>query len=278
VPRASSSRHKPEYSRHSPLGTAGPAKASLLRATSDALGTRAVRPLGSRQRKFFQIKKLPTAPGAHRPAPPPPPIGRHHHPSCAARTTQLRRPHHLAPPPPCAHHHHHCRAHTVDATTSVRTHTTTSAAAARTPPPPPQHKIERGGARKSSLTGKREKVAVAPGRSHQIWPRLPGRSCRGGGEPPDPPRKVDCRGRRPQIGRHRASSSSQGGCSCRTRRRGGRLRLPDKETRRAATAESAATAPRPAAAPRHEVRGERRGKEGAARLSRRRGDEGGSAA
>jgi hypothetical protein len=67
---------------------------------------------------------------------------------------------------------------------------------------------------------------------------------------------------RPQIRRHRASSSSQGGCSYRTRRRGGRLRLLDEGTRRAAAVGSATTAPCPAAAPRHEVRGERRGEEG----------------
>jgi hypothetical protein len=35
-----------------------------------------------------------------------------------------------------------------------------------------------------------------------------------------------------------------------------------KETRRAVAAGSTATTPRPAAAPRHEVRGERRGEEG----------------
>jgi hypothetical protein len=105
--------------------------------------------------KVFPNKKTPNGP-AGPPAstaaptnwPPPPP--------------QLRRPHHPAPPLPLAHT------------------TTTSAAASSTPPPPPQPKIEREGARKSSLTGKREKVAVAPGRSHQIWPRPPGRSCRGG--------------------------------------------------------------------------------------------------
>jgi hypothetical protein len=40
----------------------------------------------------------------------------------------------------------------------------------------------------------------------------------------------------------------------------------ERETRRAVAAGSTATTPRPAAAPRHEVRGELRGEEGVARL------------
>jgi hypothetical protein len=228
--------------------------------------------------KIFPNKKTPNGPGGppastaaptNRP-PPPPQLRCPHHPAAPpappSTTTAVRTP---SPSLPRAHRRrHHFRAHTHHHLRRRRAHTTTTTAT---------QNRERGG---KKIQPYREE-GEGCGRAGEEPPDLAsttGKVVSGGGEPPDPPRKVDCRGRRPQIGRHRASSSSQGGCSCRTRRRGGRLRLPDKETRRAATAESAATAPRPAAAPRHEVRGERRGKEGAARLSRRRGDEGGSAA
>jgi hypothetical protein len=43
VPRASSSRHRPNYSRHNPLGTAGPAKNPMPRAKCIPLGARVPR-------------------------------------------------------------------------------------------------------------------------------------------------------------------------------------------------------------------------------------------
>jgi hypothetical protein len=222
VPRASSSRHRPEYSRHSlcregTLGTAHSAPLgrhkALCREPPQMLSAHVCRePLGSRQRKFFQIKKISSATRA---------TGQHRRPHRSVATVtpaplpsppQMRCPHHhsttaaaRAPPPPLPRPHrrcHHCHAHTAAAE-----HTPSS------PPPPsrahhhrrcPKQRESGGrkGRRSRRRTWKREKVAVAPGRIHKIRPRPPGRSRRGGatrlavGEPPSSLELLPWRGRR----------------------------------------------------------------------------------
>jgi hypothetical protein len=257
VPRANSSRHRPEYSRHSlcregTLGTAHSAPLgrhrALCREPPQMLSAHVCREATwLSAEEVFPNKKNPSS-HAGPPAstatptdrsPPPPQHRRLHHPSCAAHTTPA------LPLPPRAHHHH-CCAHTVDATTAMRTlplssthhhrlrrhraHTTTVAAQNR----------ERAGGEKG------EGPVAAPGRGRRSQSRRGGatrsglnrREGRAVGEPLSGLELLPWRGIR------------------------GRLRLLDEETRREVATGSTATAPRPVAAPHHEVRGERRGEEG----------------
>jgi hypothetical protein len=187
-------------------------------------------PLGSRQRKFFQIKKISAATratGQHRrphrsvaaatPAPPPSP-------------PQLRCPHHHSTTAAARAHHHHCHAHTVDATTTMRT-----------PPPPSTHHHHLRRHRVHTTTVAAQKKE------------------RAGGEKGEGPVTAPGRGRRSQSRRGGATRSV-------VDRREGRAvgEPPDSPwgSRRRASSFSTAITPRPAAAPRHEVRGERRGRRG----------------
>jgi hypothetical protein len=160
---------------------------------------------------------------------------------------QLRCPHHHITTAAARAHHHHCHAHTVDATTAMRT-----------PPPPSTHHHHIRRHRVHTTTVAAQNGERAGGEKEKVpSPHLEegeGRS-RAGEEPPDPSSTA---GKVAPWGIHQ---TRRGGAAV-----GPRASPMARETRRAVAAGSTATTPRPAAAPRHQVRGERRGEEGAARL------------